>query len=80
MTRGTRIFQEMVVTISHSGYVKRTPVFGLRREDGKVEPTREIMRGKVVLMIGRDDLRVSLVEKGKGTTRRADVHRLPEAI
>jgi hypothetical protein len=38
------------------------------------------MRGKVVLLIGRDNLRVSLVEKSKGTTRRADIHRLPEAI
>ena len=55
-------------------------VLGLRRGDGKVEPAREIVRGEIVLLIGRDDLRVSLVEKGKSTTRRADIHRLPKAI
>jgi hypothetical protein len=55
-------------------------MLGFWRGDRKVEPTREIVRRKVVLLIGRDDLRVSLVEKRKGTTRRADIHRLPEAI
>ena len=71
MTRGTRIFHEMVVTISCSAS-------GAEME--KVEPAREIMRRKVILLIGRDDLRVPLVEKRKGTTRRADVHRLPKAV
>ena len=71
MTRGTRILQEMVVTISCSA------------SGAEMEKSSQLAKswvGKVVLMIGRDDLRVSLVEKGKSPTRRADVHRLPEAI
>jgi len=55
-------------------------MLGLGSGDGKVEPAGEIVRGKVVLVIGRDDLCMSLVEECKGTTRRADIHRLPEAI
>ena len=55
-------------------------VLGLRRGDGDIEPAREIMRREIVLLVGRDDLRVPLVEKGKSTTRRANIDRLPEAI
>jgi hypothetical protein len=60
----------MVVTISCSA------------SGAEMEKSSQLAKscGKVVLVIGRDDLRVSLVEKGEGTTRRADVHRLPEAI
>src|SRR5438067_370526 len=55
-------------------------VLGFRRGDGNVEPAREIVGREIVLLVGRDDLRVSLVKEGKGATRRADVDRLPKAV
>ena len=45
-----------------------------------IEPTGKIVRRKIILLIGRDDLRMPLVKEGKGTTRRADIHRLPKTV
>jgi hypothetical protein len=35
---------------------------------------------EVVLLISPDDLGMTLVEKSEGTTRRTNVHRLPQAV
>ena len=48
--------------------------------DGKIEPARKVVGREIILQIGRNDLRVALIEQGKGATRRADIDRLPEAI
>jgi len=48
--------------------------------EGEVEPAAEIVGGKVVLWIGPDNLGMALVKEGKGTTRRANINRLPEAV
>lgn len=50
------------------------------RGEGEIAPAGEIMGREIILPIGEDDLGVPLVKKGKGSTRRADVHRLPEAV
>lgn len=50
------------------------------RVAGKITPARKIVSGKVVLLIGPDNLRVTLIEERKGTTRGANIHRLPEAV
>ena len=55
-------------------------VLGLGRRDGKITPAGEIVGREIVLLIGRDDLGVSLIEEGESAPRRADVDRLPEAI
>ena len=35
---------------------------------------------EIVFRIGRDDLGVPGINEGEGATRRADIHRLPQAI
>jgi hypothetical protein len=50
------------------------------RRLGKIEPAIEIVREKIILRIGRNDLRVPLINEREGSTRRADIHRLPQAI
>jgi len=55
-------------------------VLRFRRRDGDIEPAREIVGREIILPIGRHNLGVPLIKKRKGTTRRADIDRLPEAI
>ena len=38
------------------------------------------MREKIILRIGGHDLRVTLINEREGSTRRADIYRLPQAI
>ncbi len=55
-------------------------VLGFGRADREVAPAVEIMGREIILLIGPDNLGMALVKEGEGTTRRADVHRLPEAV
>jgi len=50
------------------------------RGRGKIAPTLEIVRQKIVGFIRRDDLGVACINQSEGAPRRADVHRLPQAI
>ena len=50
------------------------------RGRGKIAPTIEIVRQKIVGFIRRDDLRVACINQREGAPGRADVHRLPQAI
>jgi hypothetical protein len=52
----------------------------LGRGKRNIEPACEIMRREIVFVVGRDNLGMPLVKKGKSTTRRADIDRLPKAI
>ena len=47
---------------------------------GKIAPAIKVVCEKIVLLIGWNDLGMTRVDQGEGTTRRADVHRLPEAV
>jgi hypothetical protein len=38
------------------------------------------VRQEIVRFVGRDDLGVTRIHQRKGAARRADVHRLPEAV
>ena len=46
----------------------------------KIAPTFEIMRQKIVSFVRRDDVGMARIDQRKGASRRADVHRLPQAI
>jgi hypothetical protein len=54
--------------------------FVFRRGFGKIEPAIEIVREEIILRIGRNDLRVARIHEREGAPRRADIHRLPQAI
>ena len=54
--------------------------FVFRRRFGKIEPAIEIVGEEVVLWIGGDNLGVPLINERESATRRADIHRLPQAI
>ena len=55
-------------------------MLGFRGADREIPPTIEVVGGEIILVIGPDNLRVSLVKKREGTTRRANIHRLPKAV
>jgi hypothetical protein len=46
----------------------------------QIAPTFEIVREKVVRIIGRNNLSLPRIDKGKGSTGRTDVYRLPEPV
>src|SRR4029453_2450984 len=50
------------------------------RVGGQVAPAFEIMRQKIVCLVGRNNVSVTGVDERKSTTGRADVHRLPQAV
>lgn len=52
-------------------------VGGARRQ---ITPAFEIMRQKIVRLVGRDDLGVTRVHQRKSAAGSADVHRLPETV
>ena len=52
----------------------------LGRECGEVEPAIEVVGEEVILRVGRNDLCVPLIQQRKGTPRRTDVDRLPQAV
>jgi hypothetical protein len=54
--------------------------FVFRRGSREIEPAIEIVREKIILRIGGNDLRVAGINKREGAPRRADIHRLPQAI
>jgi len=53
---------------------------GFRSSNREIAPAVEVVGGEVILLVGPDHLGVPLVKKGEGTTRRANIHRLPEAV
>jgi hypothetical protein len=55
-------------------------MIGFRCADGEIAPAIEVVGSEVVLLISPDDLGMTLVEKSEGTTRRTNVHRLPQAV
>lgn len=46
----------------------------------KIAPTFEIMRQKIVSFVRRDDVGMARIDQRESAPRRADVHRLPQAI
>jgi len=46
----------------------------------KIAPTFEIMRPKIVSFVRRDDVGMARIDQRERAPRRADVHRLPQAI
>ena len=54
--------------------------FVLRRVRRKITPTLEIVRHEIVGSIGRHDMGVPCIDQCEGASRRADVHRLPQAV
>ena len=50
------------------------------RVRGQITPAFEIVRQKIVRLVGRDDLGVTRIHQRKRAAGRADVHRLPEAV
>jgi len=54
--------------------------FVVGRVRRKVAPTFEIVREKIIGIIGRNDVGVSGINQGERAADRADVHRLPETI
>jgi len=54
--------------------------FMLRRSSREIAPAVEIVGQEIVRAIGGNHMGVPGIHQGKGTTSRADVNRLPEAI
>ncbi len=54
--------------------------FVFRRRCREIAPALEIVRQKIVRVIGGNDLGVSSIDERERASRRADVGRLPEAI
>lgn len=54
--------------------------FVFRRGYRKIAPTFEIVRQKIACFVRRDDMGVPCIDQCEGASRRADVHRLPQAI
>ena len=54
--------------------------FMLGRVRGQIAPAFEIVRRKVVCVIGRNNLGLPCVYERKGAPSRADVHGLPEPV
>ena len=50
------------------------------RVRGQIAPAFEIVRQKIVRLVGRNNLSVTRIHQRKGAAGRADVHRLPEAV
>jgi len=46
----------------------------------KIAPTFEIVRQKIARFVRRDDVGMARIDQREGAPRRADVHRLPQAI
>ena len=46
----------------------------------KIAPTFEIVRQKIARFVRRDDVGMARIDEREGASRRADVHRLPQAI
>ena len=46
----------------------------------KIAPAFEIVRQKIACFVRRDDVGMACIDQRKGAARRADVHRLPQAI
>ena len=51
-----------------------------RRRRGKIAPAIEIVCQEIIGLVGRDDVRVAGIDKGKRAPGRADIHGLPEAV
>ncbi len=54
--------------------------FVFRRGRRKIAPTLKIVRHEIVGSIGRHDMGVPCIDQCEGASRRADVHRLPQAV
>jgi hypothetical protein len=54
--------------------------FMIRRVCRQITPAFEIMRHEIVRLIGRNNVGVSGINQREGAPRRADIHRLPEAV
>ena len=54
--------------------------FVIGRRGREVPPAFEIMRQKIIVSVGPDNMGVSGINQGKGAASRANVHGLPKAI
>jgi len=54
--------------------------FMVGRVRGQIAPAFEIVRQEIVGVVRRDNLGMTGIYQRKGAARRADVHRLPEAV
>jgi len=58
----------------------RRDYFMVRRVGRQVAPAFEVVRRKIVRVIGRNNLRMPCINERKGAAGRADVDRLPESV
>src|SRR5262245_19894455 len=58
----------------------RRDQFVIRRVGRQIAPALEIVRHKIVRLIGRNNVRVSGVNQRESATGGADIHRLPEPV
>jgi len=58
----------------------RLDEFVIGRVRRKIAPAFEIVRQEIIRVVRGDDMRVSGIDERERTSRRADVHRLPETI